>query len=161
VSSPRHQPGIIHLHLFDQHQVWIDKHGREHEIESISPGYAGNIMILLREHVLTLYSKVLLYKAFTVIEEVTLGVDSQKSFDDTYWMLDPTHEEASALSYLTQSVCDQWRQRKGEDLDEHELKIVGDASAWLLSTPLMRALARRHGKTEPTYTLPPGRGTDG
>lgn len=39
-----HEPNLLRSWVFFQHQVWVDRHGTEHEIESMSPVYARNVI---------------------------------------------------------------------------------------------------------------------
>ena len=40
----QHEPGLLHGWVFAQHQVWVDRHGVEHEIESMPLDYVENVI---------------------------------------------------------------------------------------------------------------------
>ena len=44
VRARRHPPNRLHGWVFRQHQVWVDKHGNEHEIESMPTAYLENVI---------------------------------------------------------------------------------------------------------------------
>jgi hypothetical protein len=44
-----HEPDHLWPWVFRQHQVWVDFHGSEHEIESMTLLYIGNVIAFCRE----------------------------------------------------------------------------------------------------------------
>jgi hypothetical protein len=44
-----HEPDHMWLWVFRQHQVWVDFHGSEHEIESMAIEYVQNVQRFCRE----------------------------------------------------------------------------------------------------------------
>jgi hypothetical protein len=39
-----HEPNVLHSWVFLQHQVWVDRDGTEHEIESMDLDYVRNVI---------------------------------------------------------------------------------------------------------------------
>lgn len=51
LRAHRHPENRMHLWTLDQHQVWVDFYGNEHEVESMPLEYVENVISYLREHV--------------------------------------------------------------------------------------------------------------
>lgn len=52
----RHPENRLHLWSLDQHQVWIDFWGNEHEVESLERDDVENVISYLREHASLLHA---------------------------------------------------------------------------------------------------------
>jgi hypothetical protein len=50
-----HEPNRLWPWVFDQHQVWVDVHGTEHEIESMPIDYVGNVIRFCRRRAVWIY----------------------------------------------------------------------------------------------------------
>jgi hypothetical protein len=56
VRLHQHDPGSqLRPWVFDQHQVWADEHGHEHEIESMPRAYAENVIAYCRRRALVIW----------------------------------------------------------------------------------------------------------
>ena len=50
-----HEPNRLWPWVFKQHQVWVDVHGTEHEIESMPLDYVENVMRFCRGRAVWIY----------------------------------------------------------------------------------------------------------
>ena len=67
-KKQKHTPGIIHHFIFYQHQIWVDKHGVEHEIESMEKSYIKKVISMLHDLSPSLYAKEMTYRALLLQE---------------------------------------------------------------------------------------------
>lgn len=131
-KRPQHPPGIIPHFIFYQHQVWVDKYGVEHEIESMEREYVEKVVAMLRRIAPSLYSKEMLYRALDLLERIVLeGRDELQSAIDDFKdeFINPPYEK---MEKIDRSI-----------LSETDNEILQNSYAWLENTQLMRALNRR------------------
>jgi hypothetical protein len=114
----RHAAGLLHGWVFRQHQVWVDRHGVEHEVESMPREYVANVIRFCENHAWRMWWAA--------------------ASDD---LLDRL-EEITALSNVRPDAAAQ-RLRGVLLVFEHE--AAGDPLEWLRETPLYAALVRRLG----------------
>lgn len=80
-----HPPDHMWAWVFRQHQVWVDRHGSEHEIESMDTQYVENVIRFCRERAAQIHALVYVER---VGEAVTLMLrggsaeDAQGSLED-------------------------------------------------------------------------------
>lgn len=119
-SGPRrrrqHEPGLLHGWVFAQHQVWVDRHGVEHEIESMPLNYVENVIKFCERQAS--------YSRFVAESHELSG-----------------HEgEILMLHSLNAAAADaRWE----ELLRRLISQLEADSLDWFHSTPLYAALARR------------------
>jgi hypothetical protein len=120
-KSRRHAAGQLHPWVFRQHQVGVDRHGVEHEIESMPVDYAANVIDFCERNARRIW--------WTVASE-----DYLEALDQITGLMND--EAADAERVLRQRL-------KGL----HQASLVNPLE-WLHATPLFAALWRRTGEEE-------------
>lgn len=117
----RHEPGRLHPWVFRQHQVWVDRHGVEHEIESMPRDYVRNVMGFCERNAWRVWWAVASDDLLDDIERVTELAN-----------VEPENARLQLLSVI-------------EDFGREASR---DPIEWLQATPLHAALRRRAGLGE-------------
>jgi hypothetical protein len=58
IRPQMHEPNRLWPWVFSQHQVWVDVHGTEHEIESMPLDYVENVIRFCRRRAVWIYDLV-------------------------------------------------------------------------------------------------------
>jgi hypothetical protein len=120
-ARPRHEPGCLHPWVFGQHQVWVDRDGVEHEIESMPRDYVENVVGFCERNVWRM------------------------------WWAVASAELLAKLAYITSLANADAQQAALELRDllaRYEREAAADAREWLQATPLYAALQRRAGSAK-------------
>jgi hypothetical protein len=86
VRPHMHEPNRLWPWVFQQHQVWVDVHGNEHEIESMSLDYVENVIRFCHR------------RAFSIYVLVSRSGDDEELFD----------EESEELAFSTAVDLHAW-----------------------------------------------------
>jgi hypothetical protein len=80
VRPYRHPPNRLAAWVFGQHQVWVDRHGHEHEIESMPRGYQRNLIWFCHRHAKRIRQIVTSDEMFEALEMIILTDEIERGF---------------------------------------------------------------------------------
>ena len=115
-TTPRHTPGVMPRWVFRQHQVWIDKRGVEHEIETMPLAAVETVLAFCRK------------RASLICAMVAAGREDERAAE-----LDRRSREAFGEAF------EEALTRAHQELVE----VEDETRAWLEQQPLLLALERR------------------
>lgn len=125
LRARRHAAGQLHAWVFMQHQVWVDAHGVEHEIETMPLDYVENVIAFAHRNATRIVALV-----------AQLGTDERAIELDTW------RQEATCDAIDEALAHAHWQLIDLHDHEQlHDLHV--EARRWLEQTAVLVALERR------------------